>query len=163
MQSSAGTILDPAADKLLMLVTTLSFSLPSGPQVVPLSIASLIIGRDLFLAFNSFWIRRQSLKLKYTHYTSKIFWDFYHYPSVEVKPTIISKWNTFFQMLYLGPGAVTALFLRKKDEDETEAEHTLDENNTAWFDYFGYFVGCTTILSGMSYIGRSKYTTKLIK
>ncbi|KAL6940461.1 hypothetical protein ACO0QE_004362 [Hanseniaspora vineae] len=125
MKSSAGTILDPAADKLLMLVTTLSFTLPPGPQIVPLSIASFIIGRDVILLINSFFVRYKTLKAKIDKITQEKFWDFYHYPSVEVQPTRISKWNTFFQMCYLGPGVILVLLTLQKDNVEnTENEES---------------------------------------
>ncbi|KAL6937742.1 hypothetical protein ACO0RG_004264 [Hanseniaspora osmophila] len=185
MKSSAGTILDPAADKLLMLVTTLSFTLPPGPQIVPIGVASFIIGRDILLLLNSFFVRYKTLKGKFDKITQEKFWDFYHYPSVEVQPTRISKWNTFFQMCYLGPGVILVLlaFQKENSENENSASATsateagqnkkiqekdemnaeLPQKRPDWFTYFGYFVALTSVLSGFSYIGPAKYSKMTVK
>lgn len=109
MKSVAGTVLDPMADKILMLVTTVSLACPGGPQVIPIPLASLIIGRDVLLALSAIYYRISSLRHTYGKATWKSFWDVFRYPSAEVRPTKVSKWNTFLQMIYLGWAVATMI------------------------------------------------------
>lgn len=103
LKTVAGTILDPIADKLLMITTTLALSVPSGPQIIPVSIAGIILGRDFLLAISALFVRYSTLKLKYPGPVKwNSYWDFIRFPSAEVEPSQLSKWNTFFQMIYLG-------------------------------------------------------------
>ncbi|SCU81288.1 LAME_0B06370g1_1 [Lachancea meyersii CBS 8951] len=150
MKSVAGTVLDPMADKILMLVTTASLAFPPGPQIIPAPLAGLIIGRDVTLGLSAIYFRIASLKHAYGKVTWNSFWDVFKFPSAEVRPTQISKWNTFLQMIYLG-WAVTMMIYQKTSEEETEAEKN---TSILWraFEYMGYLVGTTTILSGTSYI-----------
>ncbi|SCV99823.1 LAFE_0B03290g1_1 [Lachancea fermentati] len=149
MKSVAGTILDPMADKLLMLVTTASLSYPGGPQVIPPLLAGLIIGRDFLLALSAVYFRFTSMKHAYGRVTWSTFWDFFHYPSAEVRPTRISKWNTFLQMVYLGWGFGFLLIKSTGEEqDEKESQSPFHES----FRWMGYLVGATTVLSGFSYV-----------
>ncbi|EDO15902.1 hypothetical protein Kpol_1019p22 [Vanderwaltozyma polyspora DSM 70294] len=168
LRSVAGTILDPMADKILMIVATASLALPPGPQIIPMSIASLILGRDALLAANSFFVRFTSMKQKYSTVTWKSYWDFFNFPSVEVKPTLISKWNTFLQMIYLGWGVILLMINHMtEDKEGKENKNTdIDKNHWSWwcqkgFEYMGYVVGITTVLSGSSYFFR-KDTAKLL-
>ncbi|AGO11852.1 AaceriADR084Cp [[Ashbya] aceris (nom. inval.)] len=155
----AGTILDPMADKLLMIVTTAGLTLPTGPQLIPLSIATLILGRDGLLALSAIYYRYASMRAVYGKVTWSTYCDFFRYPSAEVKPTLISKWNTFLQMIYLGCGLVVLAL----GTDETRSEA---EGEDPWwreaYRYFGYLVGATTVLSGASYIF-SKSAVKYLK
>lgn len=156
MKSDAGTILDPMADKLLMIITTAALALPPGPQVIPIGIASLILGRDILMGFSAIFIRYASLKQKYHFVTWKSFWDFFKYPSAVVKPLTISKWNTFLQMIYLG----LAVFIMILDQYDTKVQEankqkdtTLDINTLkTGFSWLGYIVGATTVISGTSYV-----------
>ena len=151
--SMAGTILDPMADKLLMLVTTVAMTIPSGPAIIPLPLAFVIIGRDFGLAVTAFILRYTSLKKVYKGVTWNSYWNFFKYPSAKVKPSQISKWNTFLQMIYLGLGVVVLI---KDDKTDIEAEENDEEdkdNNVllASFKWLGFIVGGTTVLSGASY------------
>lgn len=156
LKSVAGTILDPIADKLLMIVTTISLAFAPGPQIIPVSIAGIILGRDILLGISALFIRFTSMKRKYGTMTWNSYWDFFHFPSVEVKPTQISKYNTFLQMIYLGYGVVlliTEELLKESDKGEKEA----DDNNThkmlhEGFSWMSYLVGVTTCFSGASYV-----------
>ena len=162
--SAAGTILDPMADKLLMLVTTLAMTLPQGPAIIPLPIAALIIGRDAGLAVAGFVMRYTSMRRKYSRVTWDSYWNFFKYPSAEVKPTQISKWNTFLQMIYLGTGVIVLI----AGEDEEEQKEGEEEDSLAHkrlltaFSWLGYIVGGTTVLSGASYMF-SKNAVKFLK
>ncbi|CCD22442.1 cardiolipin synthase NDAI_0A02850 [Naumovozyma dairenensis CBS 421] len=165
LNSIAGTILDPIADKLLMVVTTIALSLPPGPQLVPLGIAGLILGRDIMLGLSGFVLRFVSMKQRYGSVSWRSYWDLFNFPSVVVKPTVISKWNTFLQMIYLGTGVLILLVDHLKDNKENmdddyengqaKSKNTLKDG----FKWMGYIVGTTTILSGGSYL----FSTKAVK
>lgn len=151
-KSVAGTILDPIADKLLMIVTTVSLAFAPGPQIIPMSIAGLILGRDMLLGISALFIRYSSMKKIYNTITWKSFWDFFHFPSAEVKPTKVSKYNTFFQMLYLGCGVLLLMYEELKENDEQGNKTRIHETLWQGFTWLGYFVGATTCLSGASYV-----------
>ncbi|CEP62549.1 cardiolipin synthase LALA0_S05e08108g [Lachancea lanzarotensis] len=166
MKSVAGTVLDPMADKILMLVTTASLAFPGGPQIIPGPVAGLIIGRDLTLGFSAIYFRIASLRHTYGKVSWNSFWDVFKYPSAEVRPTQISKWNTFLQMIYLGWAVTMMMFVQpssSSSEEEEEAKGVAGLVAKA-FAYMGYVVGVTTILSGGSYIfskNAVKYLNKL--
>ncbi|GAV54929.1 hypothetical protein ZYGR_0AS02520 [Zygosaccharomyces rouxii] len=155
LKSVAGTILDPIADKLLMIVTTVSLAFAPGPQIIPLSIAGIILGRDMLLGISALFIRLASMKRKYGKVTWNSYWDFFHFPSVEVKPTQVSKYNTFFQMMYLGYGVLLLIMgeLTKKSDKQEEQTAGNDAHKILreGFNWMGYLVGTTTCLSGVSY------------
>ncbi|KAI9366104.1 CDP-alcohol phosphatidyltransferase-domain-containing protein [Zopfochytrium polystomum] len=90
-KTSFGSILDPAADKILMTVLTVSLSY-SG--LLPTGLAVLIIGRDVGLTAAVFVYRYISLPAPKT-WTR--YWDA-SIPTAEVRPPLISKLNTFLQL-----------------------------------------------------------------
>lgn len=94
MQSAVGSIIDPMADKALM-VTLASCLTASGD--VPVWCGATILGRDVLLGLSAFFVRYKTLN---PPKTLKRYFDL-TIPSVKVTPTNISKWNTFFQMVYL--------------------------------------------------------------
>ncbi|SCU92030.1 LADA_0F13784g1_1 [Lachancea dasiensis] len=163
MKSVAGTVLDPMADKILMLVTTASLAFPGGPQIIPASLAGMIIGRDVMLGLSAIYFRIASLKHAYGQVTWSSFWDVFRFPSAEVRPTQISKWNTFLQMIYLG-WAVAHMIAHSYTADKNDIDGDSRNLNQVAFEYFGYLVGVTTGLSGASYIfsrNAVKYLNKL--
>lgn len=101
-QSALGSILDPAADKALMisLASCLTYS-----GIVPWWCGTAILGRDIALLISAIFVRWRSLPPPKTFVR---YWDF-RIPSVQVNPTTISKWNTFFQMVYLGVALASPL------------------------------------------------------
>ncbi|CAI4057339.1 hypothetical protein SKDZ_04G0990 [Saccharomyces kudriavzevii ZP591] len=164
LKTVAGTILDPLADKLLMITTTLALSVPSGPQIIPVSIAGIILGRDVLLAIGALFIRYSTLKLKYPGRVAwSSYWDIVHYPSAEVRPSQLSKWNTFLQMIYLGSGVL--LLLYEKQESEGETDEVFEDRKELFqkiFSYLGYITATTTIMSGACYaLNRNAF--KLLK
>ncbi|EGG07002.1 uncharacterized protein MELLADRAFT_71819 [Melampsora larici-populina 98AG31] len=130
MASVLGTILDPAADKILM--TTLVFSL-AWKQSLPLPLAVLIIGRDALLGVSAFYFRYQSLPAPKTF---KRFWDF-SLPSAEVKPTQLSKYNTFLQLSLVGLTTIDPMIPLDLSTPLTMLQWT---------------VAFTTLTSGISYV-----------
>lgn len=86
-KTTLGAMLDPAADKLLMLV---SFLLLSLRHIVPLYLTLLVIGRDLWIISGLFFLKRHKRKLYF-------------------QPTKISKANTFFQLATVFFGFLCAM------------------------------------------------------
>ncbi|TFK29614.1 hypothetical protein FA15DRAFT_609621 [Coprinopsis marcescibilis] len=102
MSSVLGTVLDPAADKMLMttLVVTLTMQ-----DMLPLPLAVIILGRDVLLSLSAFWIRYTTLP---SPKTWSRYWDF-GLPSAEVKPTTVSKVNTALQLLLMGTTTISPI------------------------------------------------------
>lgn len=129
-----GSIADPAADKALMV--TLSACLTySG--AVPWWCGISILGRDALLALSALLIRYRTLPPPKTFCR---FWDL-TLPSVTVRPTTISKWNTFFQMIYLGICIANLVF---------------PVFNNTLMTAMASLVTATTLWSGMSYVFSKK-------
>jgi len=130
MQSVLGTILDPAADKMLM--TTLAVTLTM-KGLLPLPLAVIILGRDVLLSLSAFYIRYTSLPAPKT-FTR--YWDF-SIPSAEVRPTQISKINTALQLVLMAQATVTPIL---------PASFVLPLEPLQWI------VAGTTVWSGFSYL-----------
>ncbi|KAJ2930835.1 hypothetical protein H1R20_g6244, partial [Candolleomyces eurysporus] len=102
MSSVLGTILDPAADKILMTTLTVTLTMQ---HMIPLPLAVVILGRDVLLALSAFYIRYTTLPPPKTFAR---YWDF-GLPSAEVIPTTVSKVNTGLQLLLMGVTTVSPL------------------------------------------------------
>ncbi|GAA6043801.1 hypothetical protein JCM8097_007717 [Rhodosporidiobolus ruineniae] len=142
MGTVLGSILDPAADKLLMttLVVTLAMK-----GMLPVPLAVIILGRDIALSISAFYIRYASLPPPKTFAR---YWDF-SIPSASVHPTQISKYNTFLQLLLVGSTTVAPLL-------PFDVETPLMA--------LQWIVAGTTIWSGLSYVGTgSASAVKYIK
>ncbi|KAI6041340.1 CDP-alcohol phosphatidyltransferase-domain-containing protein [Pisolithus marmoratus] len=130
MRSVLGTILDPAADKTLMTTLTVTLTMKG---LLPVSLATIIIGRDVLLSLSAFYIRYTSLPPPKTFAR---YWNF-SIPSAEVRPTTISKFNTAAQLALMfgttvAPIAPTYL--------------------SAHLPKIQLLVAATTIWSGLSYV-----------
>ncbi|KAL7959069.1 CDP-alcohol phosphatidyltransferase domain-containing protein [Trichoderma compactum] len=125
-----GTIIDPMADKILMTVLTVCLAIKGA---LPIWVASIILGRDVGLAISAIYYRWISLPPPKTF---KRYWDF-SLPSAEVRPTTISKYNTFLQLALVG--LTTAAPLISVDLAPT-------------LTIMQYVVATTTIWSGASYV-----------
>lgn len=90
-----GSIADPAADKALM---TVMVGVLAWRGLIPMPLVLLIIGRDVGLVLSAFLIRWKSLPEPKTF---QRYWD-PRLPSAKVKPTQISKYNTFLQIILVG-------------------------------------------------------------
>lgn len=109
-----GAWLDPAADKILMLGIYLSVTL-SG--LLPLWLLVLVVGRDLWLSLGS---------LAYRHWVGPL----------HIEPLVISKINTFFQIL-LVLGAILKVGILQLDP--------------IWVQVLILIVTFTTVTSGLAY------------
>ncbi|KAJ1969312.1 hypothetical protein IWQ62_000702 [Dispira parvispora] len=139
MKSVVGSILDPAADKALMTVLTVSLAMS---HLLPWWLASIILLRDGGLVLAAFYYRYISLPPPKT--LSRYF-DF-SLPSAEVHPTTISKVNTMLQL-----GLMLASL----------GAPLLEITNTVPLTVLQYTVATTTILSGISYL-RSKNAVRIL-
>ncbi|KAL3607828.1 hypothetical protein FPOAC2_02818 [Fusarium poae] len=132
-----GTVIDPMADKMLMTILTICLA---AKGALPLWCATIILGRDVGLAISAIYYRWISLPPPKTFAR---YWDF-SLPSAEVRPTTISKYNTFLQLALVGV---------------TTAAPIVTADLTTALTIMQYVVSATTIWSGASYI----YTKDAVK
>ncbi|CAO3659582.1 unnamed protein product [Rhizopus stolonifer] len=140
MKTLLGTIIDPAADKMLMTVMTITLA---AEGVIPVPLATVILGRDVGLVLSAFYYRYISLPEPKTiarYFDGSI-------PSAEVKPTQISKINTVLQLVLMGLSLTTV---------------TMGVPNTEAMTALQWIVGGTTVWSGASYIF-SKDAVRILK
>ncbi|KAI8958078.1 hypothetical protein F5Y11DRAFT_337375 [Daldinia sp. FL1419] len=130
LQTVVGSVVDPMADKMLMTVLTVCLAYKGA---LPVWLGVTILGRDVGLAISAIYYRWISLPppKTFTRY-----WDF-SLPSAEVRPTTISKYNTFLQLGLMGATMVTPLL-------------TADVGMA--MAAFQYLVATTTVWSGLSYV-----------
>ncbi|CDK25023.1 unnamed protein product [Kuraishia capsulata CBS 1993] len=147
LRSIVGTIIDPMADKVLMVVCTVCMA---QAHQMPLYLASLILGRDILLALSAVYYRFISLPPPKTILR---YFDF-SIPSAEVRPTMISKVNTALQMVYIGCCVVKPVLLPYFAADNSELF-------LSGLQVFEYVVAFTTISSGLSYVF-SKNAVKIL-
>ncbi|KAF2207112.1 hypothetical protein CERZMDRAFT_107857 [Cercospora zeae-maydis SCOH1-5] len=145
LQTVAGSVMDPMADKALMIILTVTLAVKGA---IPLYLATLILGRDASLALAALYYRYASLPAPKTFLR---YWDF-SLPSAEVHPTTVSKYNTFLQLILIGSALALPVITAGPQESAllssigTNAEHLQD----AMF-YFQLLVAGTTAWSGLSY------------
>ncbi|CAA7269242.1 unnamed protein product [Cyclocybe aegerita] len=130
MSSVLGTILDPAADKILMTTLTITLTMQ---DLIPLPVAVIILGRDVLLSLSALYIRYSTLPHPKTF---SRYWDF-SLPSAEVRPTTISKVNTALQLLLMGTTTVSPIL-------------PLDISTP--LQGLQWIVATTTVWSGLSYV-----------
>lgn len=133
LQTVVGTVIDPMADKALMTVVTVTLAMKGA---LPVPLAVLILGRDVLLGLSAFYYRYISLPPPRTFAR---YWDF-SLPSAEVRPTTISKINTFLQLGLIG-ATMSGL-----------AMGGLGETAQTAMEISWWVVGTTTVWSGGSYI-----------
>ncbi|KAI3399881.1 hypothetical protein diail_5392 [Diaporthe ilicicola] len=134
-----GTVIDPMADKTLMTVLTVALAMKGG---LPIWLAVIILGRDVGLAISAIYFRWISLPPPKTFMR---YWDF-SLPSAEVRPTTISKYNTFLQLALMGFTTMAPLVPVVAGTPLTVMQ---------------YVVATTTVWSGASYI-YSKDAVKIL-
>ncbi|KAK9367611.1 CDP-alcohol phosphatidyltransferase-domain-containing protein [Lipomyces kononenkoae] len=147
LQSIVGSVLDPMADKILMITLTGTLAWIGN---LPIWIATIIFGRDFLLGLSAIYYRYISLP---PPKTMKRFWDF-SIPSAEVHPTTISKYNTALQMGLIAVSVLKPLVLQSLTvESQALAAQAISG--------LEYTVAVTTILSGLSYVF-SKTAVKIL-
>ncbi|ORY98990.1 CDP-alcohol phosphatidyltransferase-domain-containing protein [Syncephalastrum racemosum] len=142
LKTVVGSIIDPAADKALMTVMTVTLAADGEINIglglhkdfLPIvPVAALILGRDAGLVLAAFYYRYISLPAPKTLMR---YFDF-SIPSAEVRPTTISKINTALQLLLMGC-SLTSTALGWPNQELMTALH--------------WTVGTTTVWSGASYV-----------
>ncbi|KZL75194.1 cdp-alcohol phosphatidyltransferase [Colletotrichum incanum] len=136
-QTVVGTVIDPMADKTLMTILTVCLAAQGS---LPVWLATIILGRDVGLAMSAIYYRWISLPPPKTFAR---YWDF-SLPSAEVRPTTISKYNTFLQLVLIGMTTAAPVFSYDLSTPLTIMQ---------------YVVATTTVWSGASYI----YTKDAVK
>ncbi|KAI1115028.1 CDP-alcohol phosphatidyltransferase-domain-containing protein [Nemania sp. NC0429] len=130
LQTVVGSVVDPMADKTLMTVLTVCLAMKGG---LPVWLAAIILGRDAGLGVAAIYYRWISLP---PPKTLARYWDF-SLPSAEVRPTTISKYNTFLQLGLMGATMVAPVVAADVGGAMTA---------------FQYLVATTTVWSGLSYV-----------
>jgi cardiolipin synthase len=84
-RSKLGILLDPIADKILMTALFIALSLPAigGPNIIPLALTGLVIGRDAAIALGAFIVFKKRGPRPFL-------------------PTLWGKISTFLQMGLIG-------------------------------------------------------------
>ncbi|GAB7347671.1 hypothetical protein MBLNU459_g5239t2 [Dothideomycetes sp. NU459] len=145
LQTVVGSVIDPMADKVLMTVLTVTLAVKG---LLPLYIATLILGRDVSLAGAAIYYRYASLP---SPKTFSRYWDF-SLPSAEVHPTTMSKFNTFLQLLLIG--STLAFPVITADNHHLGVLYDLGFEKLSlekFMTYFQWIVAGTTVWSGLSY------------
>ncbi|KAH6975896.1 CDP-alcohol phosphatidyltransferase-domain-containing protein [Ilyonectria sp. MPI-CAGE-AT-0026] len=137
LKTVVGTVIDPMADKTLMTILTVCLAIKGA---LPVWVAAVILGRDVGLAISAIYYRWISLPPPKTFAR---YWDF-SLPSAEVRPTTISKYNTFLQLALVGM---------------TTAAPLVAADMTPTLTIMQYVVAATTVWSGASYV----YTKDAVK
>lgn len=124
-KTALGAILDPAADKLLMLVAFIVLALRG---VVPSWLTLLVIGRDLYITSGTLILK--ILKIKFS-----------------IQPTRLSKFNTFLQLATI----VYAFLLTYLRHEAVDVDPSIYEtlHHFRWTIFYG--VGCMTVITGIQY------------
>lgn len=126
MKSRLGSMLDPLADKFMMLV---SFIVLSYRGVIPWLVTLVVIGRDFYIVLGAFYLNNiKRINLVF-------------------KPTKFSKLTTFTQFLLLGFSFIE-VFIRKKswDPDAGLTRSLLIAQQT-----FLYVAGFLTVITFFQY------------
>ncbi|RDA89761.1 hypothetical protein CP533_3909 [Ophiocordyceps camponoti-saundersi (nom. inval.)] len=140
LKTVVGTVIDPMADKALMTIMTICLAVKGA---LPVWVATIILGRDIGLGIAAIYYRWVSLPPPKTFVR---YWNF-SLPSAEVRPTTISKYNTFLQLILVGL---------------TMADPMLGTDLSLPLTILHYTVAATTTWSGLSYIF-SKDAVKILK
>ncbi|RMY37281.1 hypothetical protein D0865_13413 [Hortaea werneckii] len=145
LQTVAGSVIDPMADKALMIILTVTLAIKGA---LPAYLATLILGRDASLAIAAIYYRYASLPAPKT---MGRYWDF-SLPSAEVHPTTVSKYNTFLQLVLIG--SALALPVVTAGGEYAGLLHGLGLTDAALnssMHYYQWLVAATTAWSGLSY------------
>ena len=144
LQTVAGSVMDPMADKALMIILTVTLAVKGA---IPLYLATLILGRDASLALAALYYRYASLPVPKTFVR---YWDF-TLPSAEVHPTTVSKYNTFLQLILIGSTLALPVVTAGGQYAGLLTGAVSDASLYQGMQYFQWLVAGTTAWSGLSY------------
>jgi cardiolipin synthase len=175
LQTVAGSVIDPMADKALMIIVTVTLAVKGAIpgmrgnfammcrtcfylntlhlrtvliRSFPAYLATLILGRDASLGIAAFYYRYASLPSPKTFLR---YWDF-SLPSAEVHPTTLSKYNTFLQLILIGSTLALPVVTTNAHSVESLNALGLDAAHLhLYMTYFQYLVAATTAWSGLQY------------
>lgn len=139
--SAFGTALDPLADKILMMVLTVTLTTAN---LLPVPLTALIISRDMLLIATGFVIRYISLP---PPKTLKRYFDITN-PTAKLLPSVLSKLNTALQL------SMVCLTL---------AAPVFGFINHPALQCLWYLTGATTASSGIDYVIKRKQSVKFLK
>lgn len=133
MRSRLGSLLDPAADKFLMVASLVTLS---WMKTIPLWLTSIVIGRDLMIIIGVILLNLMRIRLYY-------------------RPTRLSKITTFFQISVLVLSFL-AVFLQKRPIEWLQMSDTLVGK---FQTIFVYIAACLTLVTAgqYAYIGYKFY------
>lgn len=146
LSTVAGSVMDPMADKALMIILTATLAVKGA---IPLALATLILGRDASMGVAAIYYRWASLPPPKTFMR---YWDF-SLPSAEVHPTQVSKQNTFLQLILIG--STLALPVVTAHSHHLGLMHDLGLAGLglhAAMTWLQVTVAATTLWSGLSYV-----------
>lgn len=135
-ESKLGAVLDPLADKLLVI--TLTFTL-TYVHLIPLWLTSLIITRDLLIVLGGLYMQSRAIS---PPVTLDKFFNISKFKHDQFKPTLISKINTGFQL------SLVLLTLSSPIFPTIFAQYPYLLQGVQWS------TGITTLWSGLNYLTR---------
>ncbi|XP_062863216.1 cardiolipin synthase (CMP-forming) [Trichomycterus rosablanca] len=139
-KSALGSALDPLADKILISVLYISLTYA---QLIPVPLTALVIARDVALIAAVFYVRYKTVPPPVT--LNKFFNPCYK--TAQLKPTLISKFNTAIQLFLVAASLASPIF----HYTDSVLLHSL------W-----YVTALTTAASGYSYYHYGKKTVEVL-
>lgn len=97
MGTKLGSVLDPLADKFLMMISFIVLSAAS-EQTIPWWLVLIVIGRDFYIVFG----------LMYIYYVKRV--------DVQFKPSLLSKRTTFAQFLLLAFSFIKVYLVKEQPD-----------------------------------------------
>ncbi|XP_026858279.2 cardiolipin synthase (CMP-forming) [Electrophorus electricus] len=139
-KSVLGSALDPLADKILISVLYISLTYA---QLIPVPLTALVLSRDVALIAAVFYVRYKTVPPPVT--LSKFFNPCY--TTAQLKPTLISKFNTAMQLFLVAASLASPIF------------HYTD---SVLLHLLWYVTALTTAASGYSYYHYGRKTVEVL-
>ncbi|XP_076834435.1 cardiolipin synthase (CMP-forming) [Brachyhypopomus gauderio] len=139
-KSVLGSVLDPLADKILISVLYISLTYA---QLIPVPLTALVLCRDVALIAAVFYVRYKTVTPPVT--LSKFFNPCY--TTAQLKPTLISKFNTAMQLFLVAASLASPIF------------HYTD---SVLLHLLWYVTALTTVASGYSYYHYGRKTIEIL-
>ncbi|XP_066537399.1 cardiolipin synthase (CMP-forming) [Hoplias malabaricus] len=139
-KSALGSALDPLADKILISVLYISLTYA---QLIPVPLTALVLARDVALIAAVFYVRYKTVPPPVT--LSKFFNPCY--TTAQLKPTLISKFNTAIQLFLVAASLASPIF------------HYTD---SILLQSLWYITALTTAASGYSYYHYGRKTVEVL-